>query len=676
MLVACGGAERSPAVEVHDPVLLRAPAPERFGRCREFDPNRRPLFGELHVHSRYSLDANLQGTRATPADIYRFARGEEIALPPLDDAGRPTRVARIDRPLDFAAVTDHAEFLGFVAACEDPGSRAYRRMGCRLYRRGGGAAFDFLNMQTAQHGLLLHRNRACGREGQHCDRGRRDLWLDTQNAAERHLDRTEACTFTTFVGYEFTLNPFSDAMGRVHNLHRNVIFRNGIVPQRPLDVFEVRHLPDLWKRLDEDCRQGASGCDALVIPHNSNLSAGMMFGDETLAPADWRRRADLERLFEIYQHKGASECLPGTPTSDELCDFEIVPYRDLEGAKRDMTEQPEAADFVRGAFGEGMRQQRTLGVNPFAYGFVGGTDNHLGLAGNVHEALFAGGGGAGEAGADQTGGPVFPDRIYFGGGGLAGVWAEENAREAIFRALRRRETFGTSGPRIAIRQFVAWSGLDADDWCRANDDERARLGYERGVSMGGELGAAPADGRALHPTVAVSATFDPGTTTHPGARLQRLQIIKGWLDEADALQVIVHLVAGRPEVGLGLDTTTCQPSNDGYRTLCAVWRDPDFDPSRPAFYYARAIEVPTCRWTTRMCVEAGYDCGGDRPIDVACCDRRLGLNEPDCRLKTCTPARQRDQDPCCALDVVDPLVQERAWSSPVWYVPLGWSASP
>ncbi|HJL24016.1 MAG TPA: DUF3604 domain-containing protein, partial [Polyangiaceae bacterium LLY-WYZ-15_(1-7)] len=529
VLTACGARrpERPDLAAPEQVALSRTPRLEPTGHCRENVPERQPLFGELHVHTRYSLDANLQGTRVSPDDVYRFAKGETIGISPLDAEGRPTRTAQIDRPLDFAAVTDHAEFLGFVAACADPESEAYDRRGCRMFRGGGPAAFGLLNMQTAQRGRRLARQMACGREGVDCDGYRRDLWNDTRNAAERHHDRTEACRFTTLVGYEYTANPFSDALGKVHNLHRNVIFRNGIVPDRPIDYFDTQDLATFWRRLDAECREAGNGCDVVVIPHNSNLSSGLMFAETDRSGSPWTpedaaRRADLERLFEVYQHKGASECLPGSSTSDELCDFEIVPYDNLESAKLDRPDPLQQRDFVRDAFGAGMRMQRELGVNIFGYGLIASTDNHLGLAGNVHEALFLGGGGAGEAGAGEGGGGVFPDRIYFGAGGLAGVWAEENGREAIFRALRRRETFGTSGPRIPIRLFGAWSGL-GEGWCAEDDARtRARLGYEAGVPMGDTLPPPPEGAGA--PVFAASAVHDPGTEALPGARLQRLEL--------------------------------------------------------------------------------------------------------------------------------------------------------
>ncbi len=668
-LASCGvfGSERQDLAEPRHTHLDRRGHRETFGRCREHTPERRALFGELHVHTRYSLDANLQGNRASPDDAYRFARGEAIEVGPLDESGRPTRTAQIDRPLDFAAVTDHAEFMGFVGACADPDSNAYDRRGCKMFRGGGSWAFGLLNMQTAQRGRRLNRHMACGTNGVDCDEYYRDLWIDTRNAAERNLDRTSACRFTTFVGYEYTANPFTGVLGNVANMHRNVIFRNGIVPDRPVDYFHTQDLRVFWERLDEECLSSDDGCDVLVIPHNSNLSSGLMFAEtppgssDPYTPRDDARRSELERLFEIYQHKGASECLPGASSSDELCDFEITPYNNLRSAKTDSPDELSERDFVRDAFGRGMVRQRTSGMNPFAYGLIASTDNHLGLAGQVHEALFLGGGGAGESG----GGPL-PDRIYFGPGGLTGVWAEENAREAIFRALEAKETFATSGPRIPVRLFGGWD--DFEGWCHGDATERARTGYDRGVPMGGTLPERP-EGVA-HPTFVSSAVHDPGTDAHPGAPLQHLEIVKGWLDEHDVLQVTTHLLAGDRERG-ALNPHDCAVGTQGSHSMCARWEDQDFDPTRPAFYYVRAVEVPTCRWTTRVCVEEGFDCSSDSPtpIDTACCDRRLGLHAPRCFGVRCEAG---SDDPCCAQDVVQPAIRERAWSSPIWYTPPDW----
>lgn len=646
--------------------LLAAPREEEFRRCAEFTPSRRAFFGELHSHTTYSLDANLEGTRLTPREAYRFAQGKQV-MPPNTD-----KPLQLDRPLDFAAVTDHAEFLGFVAACQDPNSQAYRKKGCQIYRKRPDWGLLIVDARLTHEGNYHNPPRACGDAGEHCYAYREAMWIDLQNEAERAYDRSENCRFTSFVGYEYSASP-SDGrihIGKVHNMHRVVLFRNSIVPRVPVDFFDAEHTMDLWSQLRIHCTGLDNGCDAIAIPHNANLSAGRMFddvarsGDKVYEAIDGKyasMQAEFEPLMEIYQHKGSSECLPGQTAGDELCGFEVVPYDNLRAAKTDDKTELHEIDTMRYAYGRGLQYQQALGVNPFQFGIVGGTDGHLGLAGNVNEARFLGGGGAGKGhvlGDDTT----FPDRVYFGPGGLTGVWAEENSREAIFRALRRKETFGTSGPRIQVRTFGGWSFPSS--WC----NQRARVdnAYRRGVPMGGTLVEAPA--RHARPLIAIEAMADRGTATLPGAKLQRLQVVKGYLDASGEPQVEVFNVAGDPALGRDVDRTTCAPSSEGFDRFCTVWGDDSFDPDQHAYYYVRALEVPTCRWSTRMCIRASYDCENPtRPIDHQCCHQSAGLHPIDCGEITCDDAHL--DHACCQPDVVEPYIQERAWTSPIWYTP-------
>lgn len=640
--------------------LHTAPREETFHRCAGFTESRRPLFGELHVHTTYSLDANLEGTRLTPRDAYRFARGLPVTLP------RASKPIRIDRPLDFAAITDHAEFLGFIGACNDRKSEAYRKKGCRIYRHRPNWALLVVDDHLTHEDNFHNGPRACGDAGEHCLAYRESMWLDLQNEAESHYDRTKQCQFTTFVGYEWSASPSDGTLrvGKVHNLHRNVIFRNSIVPKVPVDFFDAAHVEDLWTALRKHCLDTESGCDALTIPHNANLSAGRMFEEQMkdglpFDAAYAQERAFFEPLMEIYQHKGSSECVPGQTFGDELCDFEIVPYDNLRAAKQDKKTSVSAIDTVRYGLGEGLRLARTLGTNPFAYGIVGGTDNHLGLAGNTNEALFRGGGGAGDMRLeDQT--VEFPDRVYFGGGGLSVVWAEENSREAIFRALRRKETYGTSGTRMVVRFF---GGDYPEDLCERRDFEEE--GYRAGVPMGGTLVPGKLAGA---PRFAVFAVQDSGTTELPGAELQRVQIVKGWLDAKGTVREKLFDVAGGSDNSTSVNPGTCLPEGHGHASLCSVWTDPEFDPAERAYYYARVLEVPACRWSTRMCVEAKYDCDKqNRPIDKQCCQQSAGLHPRDCRAIVCDETNV--DDACCKPDVVRPVIQERAWTSPIWYEP-------
>jgi len=642
--------------------LHAAPREETFHRCAEFTDTRRPFFGELHVHTTYSLDANLEGTRLTPKDAYRFARGLPVTLP------RAEKPIRIDRPLDFAAVTDHAEFLGFIGACNDRKSKAYRKKGCRLYRHRPNWALLVVDEHLTHENNFHTGPRACGDAGENCLAYRESMWLDLQNEAESHYDRTEQCRFTTFVGYEWSASPSDGTLhvGKVHNLHRNVIFRNSIVPAIPFDFFDAAHVEELWSGLRKHCLDTGSGCDALTIPHNANLSAGRMFEEETkdglpFTAAYAQERAFFEPLMEIYQHKGSSECVPGQTSGDELCDFEVIPYDNLRAAKQDTKTEVSPTDTMRYGLGEGLRLADALGTNPFAYGIVGGTDNHLGLAGNTNEANFRGGGGAG----DMRLGPEvieFPDRVYFGGGGLTAVWAEENSREAIFRALRRKETYATSGTRISVRTFGAWDL--PGDWCSTANP--IATGYGHGVPMGSDLSAAPSPD-AL-PVFAIEAVADPGLPALPGVKLQRVQVVKGFLDDAGNPQTRVFDVAGDPTQGNDLDLDTCTPSDVGAARLCTVWQDDTFRPEQRAYYYVRVLEVPTCRWSTRMCVEAKYDCDKqDRPIDKHCCDESAGLHPRHCGAVVCDETHANDS--CCQPSTVRPIIQERAWTSPIWYDP-------
>ncbi len=601
--------------------------------CDHHDPLRRPYFGDLHVHTAFSLDASTQGTRNRPADAYRFARGEELGLQPYDAEGKPRRTIRLKRPLDFAAVTDHAEFFGELDVCATPGLPGHDSPTCMIYRRWPRLAFYLINGITSGDPKKIQRFAFCGENGQGCLDAARTPWREIRDAAEGAYDRSRACTFTTFVGYEWTAGPDTN------NLHRNVIFRNDAVPELPISYVDEPSVEGLWRRIDDACRRSIERCEAVIIPHNSNLSGGIMFQTvkEDGAPFDAAyaaARAEAEPLAEVMQHKGDSECLLGGATTDEACGFEKLPYDNFGGKYSSwMRRAPEETSFLRHALKQGLLLDESLGVNPFKLGLVASTDTHLGTPGAVDEATHPGHGGAGAPAADKV--PTgLPDDIEFNPGGLAVLFAEENSRDALFAAMRRREAYGTSGPRIDVRFF---GGFDLpSSLCDAPD--LVALGYERGVPMGGDLAAAPAGGA---PSFVVRALRDGGTPDAPGTPLQRVQIVKGWIENG-APQEKVFDVAGGAN-GAGVDTATCETSGSGADTLCAVWRDPDFDPAERAFYYARVLENPTCRWSTRVCNAAGVQC--DRPETIGkgfggCCDERYPR-----------------------------FVQERAWTSPIWYAP-------
>jgi hypothetical protein len=641
--------------------------PDEFGRCADFDELRQVYWGDTHIHTNLSFDANMQGTRTSQEDAYAFARGEPIALQPYDEAGDPTRMAQIDRPLDFVMLSDHAEFLGTLEVCNDPSSPGYDNQQCIDYRNAqefdadpDEVVFIFveINGLTAFPPADAHYPALCGPGDVYCLEAGMDMWGEIVSGAEAAYDRSDSCQFTSFPGYEWSGGPMAK------NLHRNVIFKNENVTELPYNYFDEPYAEGLWARLQEECIDAGTGCDTLTIPHNSNLSEGIYFenrmGNGQPFSAEYvEARNAMEPVIEIYQHKGASECLPGEMVSDELCGFEIIPFSNLATTNLEQITPPDPKGFLREAYGEGMKLEGSLGTNPFQYGITAGTDTHISAPGFVAEYDFKGHGGAGQPNRFLPPPEGFPDIEYLSPGGLTAVWAEENAREAIFSAIRRKETFGTSGPRIVVRMFGGWDY--PNNLCDSAD--LAAQGYDGGVPMGGTLDPQPG---SAGPMFVVSARQDV-------VPLQRIQIVKGWLEGGD-YQVVVHDLDWDPNNDAGLNLETCEPEDTGFGDLCSVWQDLEFDPSQRAYYYARVIENPTCRWTTYQCVEENYDCENpSREIDLDCCDPSAGLNVDWCENIDCTdpdslpPADAR----CCVERVprVEPVIQERAWTSPIWYQP-------
>jgi len=648
------------------------PAPREA--CADRTATRQAFFGDLHVHTRYSMDARAWDMPRSPDDAYAFATGEAIDLP-SGGPGDAARRVRIDRPLDFAAVTDHAEWMAETSLCTTPETEVYDSDDCRIYRGEKsswisrlvgleGAASRYVGIA----GFLGRKAGICEGGAGRCREALLTAWEDTRAAAERWYDRSADCEFTTFHAWEYSYTP------RRSKTHRNVILRNEVGPELPLSWIDTPEPSELWRRLEELCLDTGTACDLLAIPHNPNLSNGRVFGvwyrelPLERQREEARRRARLEPLVEMMQVKGESECRNGfsgvVGGPDELCDFEKM--RDMPGIPYEECSEGEVGTggearrgcisptgYARYGILEGMREKERIGVNPFQVGFIGSTDAHAASPGAVAET--APGVPLGRPDLSPRERLTIADKgaeawIWSNPGGLVGLWAEENSRESLFESMRRREAFATSGPRIRPRLFAGWDL--PQDMCEGHDF--AATGYAEGVPMGGELPPAGADAAAgaaggasteggrgdagrdgRGPVLAASALRDPGTAERPGGLLQRLQIVKVWVGEDGTFYQSVHDVAGNPDNGAGVDEATCEPQGPGADSLCAVWRDEAFDPARPTAYYARVVENPSCRWSTWQCLALPAD---ERPDG-------------------CTDPR------------VPTTIQERAWTSPIWHDP-------
>ena len=599
---------------------------------------RQPYFGDLHVHSSWSLDSYVNFNRVGPRDAYRFALGEEVVL----SGGRRVR---IDRPLDFAAVTDHAEYLGELPLCTDETSAAYALEICRDIRNETGEqslmdkVFRELIIRDVVSPDPQREPELCGADSARCLARAKTTWRELQDIAHEF---NRPGVFTTFVGYEWTGNPHGN------NLHRNVIYGNDRVPLLPIGYFEANTPEKLWTQLHETC---AAPCEVLAIPHNSNQSNGRQFpavreDGSPLSPEWAKLRTRTEPLVELIQAKGESECHTGVGTEDELCLYEKLERRPLCSADPDDAScarvcagdgSPEGCvapnNYVRNALKQGLELEHEIGVNPYKLGFIGSTDTHNGTPGGTDESNYQGHHGF------EDGTPArralkpaikeFSASREKGSGGLAGVWAEQNTRAAIFAALQRRETFATSGTRITVRFFAGWDFPEGIDM---NTDPVA-LGYGKGVPMGGDL---PAPGADTAPRFILRAMKDPD-----GVNLQRMQVIKGWLDQDGSREQVYDVACSDgltpdpathrcPGNGAGVDLNDCSVSaGKGAAQLEALWQDPDFNSEQPAFYYVRVLENPSCRWSTWEALREGT-----KPFDD-----------------------------------VDLTIQERAWSSPIWYNP-------
>ncbi len=630
--------------------------------CADYSETRKPMFGDLHVHTSFSFDSYVSSQRNEPGAAYSYAKGDPIILSDAD--GEQTLKAQIQRPLDFTAITDHAEFLGPINLCtQDSSKAAYWFPACIAGRSSWYIAQLLAANYWAKIGVVgdtSEKNVSLICSMGNCDAAHSEAWQGIQDAAEQHYDRSSECSFTTFIGYEYTDAP------NYSNLHRNVIFRNAHVTDSAISTYDTgsKNVPELWRRLRDQCIDAETGCDVLAIPHNSNLSRGLMFPD----PRNEQEALDrsfFEPLVELVQHKAASECRfdrlagAGLDTEDELCDFEQVEADNLsmlgtlygevrtDEARAVPLEKFGRRNMVRNTLKDGLALQATTGINPFMLGFIGSTDTHSASPGGAEENNYTGHLGRRDAGYRNV-----QDHFFDNPGGLAVVWAEENSRDAIFAGMRRRESYATSGTRPVVR-FFAGTEI-ADDLCA--DPQMVTKAYQAGIPMGGQLTAPETS-----PGFLVSAARDPGSPGNPGLDLQKVQIIKGWLDIGGVTHEEVFNVAGSTDNTAGVDTESCLPTGTGHKNLCTVWRDPQYNSNESAFYYVRVLENPSCRWSTLQCQAAGVN-----PFAENCAEQ---AEHQTAKLQG--KGAIGDVFGRCCLDPAtepfySPTIQERAWTSPIW----------
>jgi Protein of unknown function (DUF3604) len=671
-LLASCGAHDSVAPDMGGPAL----------KCADSKPGVTRLYwGDLHVHTNYSFDAYFFNELNGPREAFAFAKGASTSLP-CTDSSTPCKTVKLDVPLDFTAVTDHSELIGgFTSYCGLPGmpmNQADCTTIAQLARQQA-AAYALGNAQTGSSlktlALVIPQLAMTA-----------DAWGRSMAAAD---EADAPCSFTAFSAYEYTGLPNGAS------LHRNIIFKGDKLPTQPVSSLDVNNEWEMWNALDSVCAHDQH-CDYVSIPHNPNLSEGRMFQlpqaspQVTQAQIEQRARADV--LVEVMQHKGESECglgyaNPLSADEDVACSFEKTKpvctgaATDASWCRQECTSVATDAaaalpanctarlDMVRDTLVDGLRlRAQYQGTNPYKLGLVGGTDTHNGDPGNVREDSFRGHGGVLDATPDvllgswvcadgsttcATNARVFNQKAFrLNPGGLTGIWAEENTRASLFAALKRREVYATSGPRIAVRLYASWGALPTtacDDLAAGTDPPSGASGL---VTMGGDLVAPPA-GKA--PQLIVRAVADPIL----GTPLERIEIVKGWIDAAGAPHAKVFSIAGAasgpvPAADCTIDKTS-QPEQ-----LCGVWSDPEFDPTESALYYARVFENPSCRWSTWMCVKQSIDCSQLDPSTGA------------------LPGAMAGYEGCCAITQTGSVysgtnrfdaIEERAWSSPVWFQP-------
>lgn len=741
-LTGCLGSSDSPTQTSGGSTLQPAEVPTDK-ECTNTTVRKQAYFGDLHIHTKLSFDAYFFNSINGPREAYRFAKGDPAFLPSGGDPDTPVRQINIGRPLDFAAVTEHAEQLGtFFNICQVQGNiPAGTNPACDVF--GGFIRDNISAFITGQVPLYLQVVTSAGRNVPSTR-----TWQDIQAIAN---SENEPCKFTTFNGYEFS----SNKGGQV--LHRNVIFANETVPTDV--VSSVPFLPTndntndewgLFDRLKTECL-GVAGCDVVTIPHSMNQSDGrfarvrevntglpLARNNATLTQGDAMLRNSLDRIMEIIQHKGSSECITGfnNLSGEEAgnCSFEewktlcrgkaddpaecklvckgkatdplfcqvnrysgskpsihaVQPCTSVSPGVSSPDDCSAPLDYARNVLPEGMALKRKLGVNPYQYGFIGSSDTHNGIAGNTDKKKFAVNTGHGGVLDDEPpealgrwecrppalptdpilgikppvgkGDPANPancqDRYFnpvasnFTPGGLAGVWARENTRKEIFAALKRRETFATSGSRMRIRTLASTSPFPADICDRlARGESPIEEGLVQGVPMGGSLKATSGG-----PYIVAYAVQDPGGD-EPGIPLQKLELIKTWANANHVTeQKIITLLENK---SAPMPTNQCQTPLSGPEQLCAVFQDKQYDPKLGASYYARALENHSCRWTTQKCVAKGVRCDLlDKSNGLFPASSGFSGYEGCCRIEG-EPGSFRG-------DFRFITQQERAWSSPIW----------
>ena len=617
------------AAQELSPIVAVPPESATYSPYLQQDYPNQVFFGDTHLHTSYSADAGLALATLSPDDAYRFAKGEEVT----SSLGVP---ARLNRPLDWLVVTDHAENLGLPVALntQDPVMQA-NEWGRAITKAYAPRTMDAV---LEAYGLWFGNVNTPGAPDPMAGTGLLEsYWKKTTEAAERH---NQPGLFTAFIGFEWTTAPDGN------NLHRNVIFRDGkdkADAVAPLSAYDTEDPEKLWEWMK--AYEEKTGGKILALAHNGNLSNGLMFDDVTLSgeplSADYaERRRRWEPIYEVTQIKGDGEAHPLLSPEDEFADYENWDKGSFGTELKTPDMLPR--EYAREALKRGLGYKNKLGINPFKFGMVGSTDSHTGLS-TAEENNFFGKVSALEPTNDPIRleeaitGALTPDdpsddivAAYSAASGLAAVWARENTREAIWDAMKRREVYATTGTRIRVRVFAGYDFNESD----LPRSDFAAYGYANGVPMGGDLAPAP-NGKA--PGLLIRALRDPD-----GANLDRVQVIKGWLDGdgkaheqifdiacSDNRKITAENRCDKP-VGNTVDRESATFSNSiGAPILAGYWQDPDFDPSQHAFYYVRVIEIPTPRWTT-------YDA------------KVFGVTIPD---------------------DVPVTVQDRAYTSPIWYAP-------